>query len=171
MIRLCTLLGEGFTLDIMGTVPKNDRAYFDEIMHLIEQTPNVHFRPAVDFDQIIPTIREYDIGLYILQPVNFNNRHALPNKFFEYIQARLALAIAPSPEMKRICEQYHLGVVATDFTPESLAASLKSLTSEQVNIYKQNAHQAAAIEHAEHYELLYRRAVLNLWKKEQVTLQ
>ena len=52
--------------------------------------------------EIVDTIAEYDIGLFILSPINFNYYHALPNKLFEFIQARLAIAVSPSPEMARI---------------------------------------------------------------------
>ena len=55
----------------------------------------------------------YDIGVFLVPPTTFNLRHTLPNKFFEFIQARLAVAVGPSPEMARIVEQNGCGVVAS----------------------------------------------------------
>ena len=75
--------------------------------------------------------------------------YALPNKFFEFIQARLAIAIGPSPEMARLVKQYNLGIVSQDFTPKSMAESLNSLTKEQIRQYKENANQTAKILNAE----------------------
>ena len=73
----------------------------------------------------------------------------LPNKFFEFIQARLAIAIGPSPEMARLTKQYNLGIISKNFTPKSMAESLNSLTKEQILQYKENANQAAKILNAE----------------------
>jgi uncharacterized UPF0146 family protein len=73
----------------------------------------------------------------------------LPNKFFEFIQARLAIAIGPSPEMAAIVKEHDLGVVADDFTPQALAAKLNALTVDDIMHYKHNANKAAAIYNAE----------------------
>ena len=89
------------------------------------------------------TLNAYDIGFYILKPISFNTLHALPNKFFEFVQARLMVAIGPSPEMAAYVERYGLGVVAKDFTPESMAAALSDLTQERIMEYKMNAHKCA----------------------------
>ena len=50
----------------------------------------------------VATLNAHDVGIHILPPVNFNNRWALPNKFFDYVQARLGVIIGPSPEMARV---------------------------------------------------------------------
>ena len=58
-------------------------------------------------------------------------------------RARLCLAIGPSPEMKRIVDQYRCGVVAKDFTPEALAESLRALDRQKVEAYRRAADAAA----------------------------
>ena len=35
-------------------------------------------------------------GLHLLPPVSFNNANALPNKIFDYVQARLGLIVGPA---------------------------------------------------------------------------
>jgi len=94
-------------------------------------------------------LNQYDIGVYILEPSSFNNFHALPNKFFEFVQARLAIGIAPSPEMARIVKEYDLGVVAEDFSPESLATRLMNLDHEKINYYKLQSHKVSRLMSAE----------------------
>ena len=88
-------------------------------------------------------LNQFDVGVDILAPTSFNNRYALPNKFFDFVQARLALAIGPSPEMTRLVEQHDLGVVAKDFTPAALAESLNRLGRAEIDGYKQHAHRVA----------------------------
>ena len=93
--------------------------------------------------EICRRLNQYDVGIYLLPPVNFNHEHALPNKFFEFIQARLAVAIGPSPEMARIVNEYSLGVIAASFEPKALAAALDQLTDESIRAYKLAAGRAA----------------------------
>ena len=85
----------------------------------------------------------YDVGLYLAHPGNFNIEYMLPNKLFEFIQARLAIAIGPSIEMRKIVEQYQCGIVSQEFSPHSLAKELNHLTTQKLNFFKQNAHLAA----------------------------
>ena len=75
--------------------------------------------------------------------------HTLPNKFFECIQGRLALAVGPSPEMARIVREHDLGVISEDFSPKTLAQHLRSLDSKTINYYKLQSHKAARILSAE----------------------
>jgi hypothetical protein len=83
------------------------------------------------------------VGLYILDNTIVNNRYALPNKFFEFVQARLAIAIGDSYEMKQYVKRYDLGVAADENTPEALAEKFIKLTKEDIMWYKQNAHKHA----------------------------
>lgn len=155
MIDVATLLGENYQLDLMGVVSEADEAYGQQLKRYAQKTGNVSFIEPVAFDKIISTINAYDIGLFLLRPNNFNYTHALPNKLYEFIQAKLAIAIGPSIEMKRVVEQYQLGVVADDFSPENLANKIKSLSRNDIQQYKEKAVVAATLEHAAHYSALY----------------
>ncbi len=74
---------------------------------------------------------------------NLNYKYALPNKLFEFIQARLAVAISPLLEMTKIVKQYDLGIVADDFTPESMAHELNKLTKDKIDYYKHQSDKSA----------------------------
>ena len=89
--------------------------------------------------------RDYEIGLFLLEPTNFNYRHALPNKFFEFVQARLVVAIGPSPEMSKLVRTFDCGIIADDFTPVALARALSIQTPDTINRFKHNVHAAAGM--------------------------
>ena len=88
-------------------------------------------------------IRNYDMGIFLLPPVNFNYQNTLPNKLFDFIQARLGIAIGPTPEMAEIVRQYDIGVVGDNFTAQSLAKKLNQLTAIQIAGFKNNTAKAA----------------------------
>lgn len=155
MIKVAELLGDDYVFDIMGTSTEYNKEYFQKLLDISSNVSNVSFIKPVSFNEIIPVINQYDIGIYILNPNGFNNEHALPNKLFEYIQAKLAIAISPSIEMKAIVEKYNLGIVAEDYSPESMAKKIKSLTKAEIIRFKKYSEIASKIENAEKYKELY----------------
>jgi hypothetical protein len=123
----------------------NRPRYAAKLERIAQEKPRINFIKPVPFLDIVSTLNKYDIGLFLLDPTAFNYRMALPNKLFEFIQARLVVAIWPSPEMARITEAYDLGVVSDQFSVEAAAGKLNALATEDIVRFKQNAHQAAGM--------------------------
>lgn len=141
MIKLIDLLDDRFKLDFMFV--NSDPGYLSKLKIIAKNNSRICFRDPVPMTEIARTINHYDIGLYLLPPAGFNNQMALPNKFFEFIQARLALAIWPSTEMAKITKEYNCGVVSDDFSVKSMAKTMNALTSEDIMHYKMNSDKAA----------------------------
>lgn len=141
MIHVFNGLDERFTLDFM-LVPFKPW-YLEQLKQLAAPNPRIRFREPVPMPSICRQINDYDIGIFLLNSKILNYIHCLPNKLFEYIQARLAIAIGPSPEMAKIVTQYQLGVVADSFAPDDLAQKLNALTTEDIQTFKNASHQAA----------------------------
>lgn len=118
-------------------------AYLDGLRALADATDRVTIHGAVPQAELIDVLGGYDLGVHLLPPINFNHRWALPNKLFDFVQARLGVIIGPSPEMARILTEYGVGGVARDFTAEALAALLDDLDVETVTAWKQASHRAA----------------------------
>lgn len=147
MIEMMSYLDDRFTLDLMLLTPsianKKTRSYLDSLKHLIKGNPRITIVPPVKSSEIVNFIHPYDMGIFLLPPINFNYANTLPNKLFDFIQARLAIGIGPTPEMASLVNTHHLGVVADDFTPQSLARKINSLTATQISFFKNNAEKAA----------------------------
>jgi hypothetical protein len=79
------------------------------------------------------------MGIYPLPSQNFNNLVALPNKFFDFITAGLAVCIGPSPEMARLTQQFGFGVVAPSFEPSAIASILRNLNTTDIDQMKLKA--------------------------------
>jgi hypothetical protein len=141
MIAAMRHLDERFKLDFL-LVP-GSKGYISRLEEMARPDLRIRFLPPVPMRELVRFSSAYDIGVFLVPPTTFNLRHTLPNKFFEFIQARLAVAIGPSPEMARIVEQNGCGVVAADFTPEALAAALGGLDHAQIDRMKQNSDRIA----------------------------
>ncbi len=144
MVRMMDHLDGRFSLDLMLVSPSSaHRSYFRMIEQLVQGKPRVRIIPPVPMKNIVEHTNRYDVGLFICPPTTFNLQFALPNKFFEYIQARLMVAIGPSVEMQRIVNKYDCGVVAESFEPRVLADVLGKLNGIDIARYKNNSHRAA----------------------------
>ena len=157
MIRMMDFLGDRFELNLMF-IPANP-GYIEFLKKLGAKRPNVRFLPPQPMRTLSRYLHQFDIGVSLIAPTNFNYFHILPNKFFECIQARLALAVGPSPEMARMVKEYDLGVVADNFTPETLAERLRNLDQNKINHYKLQSHRAARLLSAEENKKLLLRLV------------
>lgn len=146
MIEMMRDLDHRYSLDLM--LVDRDPSYLSRLRDLAAADSRIRFRPPVPMEDIPETINKYDIGVFLLPPVNFNYRAALPNKFFEFIQARLAVAIGPSPEMERLATKYGFGIVARNFEPRELAACISALSAEDIEHLKHQADQASHELHA-----------------------
>jgi glycosyltransferase involved in cell wall biosynthesis len=147
MIAAMRHLDDRFELDFL-LVPGSPE-YISRLEEMARPDPRIRFLPPVPMRELVRFSSTYDIGLFLVPPTTFNLRHTLPNKFFEFIQARLAVAVGPSPEMARIVEQTGCGIVAADFTPGALADALARLDHAQINRMKQNSDRIARAMSAE----------------------
>lgn len=166
MIEMMEYLDERFTLDLMLLTPtianKKTRGYLDSLKALIKDKPRIKIIPPVKSSEVVNSIHSYDIGIFLLPPINFNYANTLPNKLFDFIQARLAIAIGPTPEMANIVNTYKLGVIADDFTARSLAEKLNSLNIEKISFFKSQSDKHAKELSAEKNKIILNDLVLNL---------
>lgn len=150
MIEVTKQLPEHFHLSFM-LIEKN-QGYLQTLKNLAAPCSRISFIEPVPYAQIPTFINQFDIGLYLLKPSSLNNEYALPNKIFEFIQGRLAVAIAPSPNMRQLVETYQCGIIARDFEVNSMVEALNTLTPDTLQAMKAKAHQASQMLSAEKNE-------------------
>ncbi|NMR29923.1 glycosyltransferase [Crystallibacter degradans] len=136
-------LDDRFSLDLYLVKARDGGRYWQQLKELAAGDHRITFHDAVAPDELPATLNKYDVGVFSLPPRTTNHRLMLPNKFFDFVQARLALVFSPSPETARLMHQYDLGAVTEDFSTESLSRTLAALTAEEVERYKANVHRAA----------------------------
>lgn len=115
----------------------------DELVAMMDElgvADRVHFLPAVEPGELPAYTAGADVGVIPYQPVSRNNEYALPNKAFEYPAAGIPFVAADLPELRRIAEAARCGEVYDAFSPEALAAAVRTvLDPERYSAYQQNA--------------------------------
>lgn len=123
----------GVTLDLMLV---GDKVRLKKLQDLTLIRSNVNVIPPVPFKNIVKTLNKYDIGLVFFPPNTFNLKHCMPNKLFEYVQARIGIIAAPLTDLKEFVTSNHIGVVSSSFESESLADTINQLDINVVNKFK-----------------------------------
>ncbi len=146
MIEMMRYLKDNYSLTFYLMVHDKYQKYFKQLKQKANTiNKEIYFNEAVPTNEIPYELNKYDIGLYILPPTSLNNKFALPNKLFEFIQARLAVAIGPSPEMKRIVQKYSVGIVSHKFTSKSMADEIMKIDRDDIKKFKENSNKTAKV--------------------------
>jgi glycosyltransferase involved in cell wall biosynthesis len=97
-------------------------------------TDRVRFVAPVAVDQLIATASDNDVGLNPFIAVSLNTEYALPNKFFEYMMAGLAVASSDLVEMRTLTEKLDIGALFRSTEPSSIALELLSLLADEARL-------------------------------------
>jgi hypothetical protein len=124
-------------------------AYIARLREVAADDARVRFLDPVAMPELPRFGNDYDVGLFLVPPLSPNMEFVLPNKFFEFLQARLAVMIGPSPEMARVVREFDVGVVSEGFSAEAFARVIVGLDRPVVERYKRNADAAARALNAE----------------------
>lgn len=106
----------------------------------------VFFMQKQPYDQLFYLTCISDIGLTLDKDTNINYRYSLPNKLFDYIQARVPVLASPLPELKKIIETYDIGDFIPGHDPEQIAQKLNEIlvNQELMAKWKKNINFAAS---------------------------
>lgn len=100
----------------------------EELKQLAAQstTGNVTFTGRLERERLNQLTRTASLGISVEEDLGLNYRYALPNKLFDYIQARIPVVVSDLPEMRRMVETYNIGLIATSNHPQTLASHFRT---------------------------------------------
>jgi glycosyltransferase involved in cell wall biosynthesis len=106
----------------------------------------VRFLPKMPYAEMMQYTCNADLGLAIDHTDVLNHKLALPNKFFDYIQAQIPILATDLTEVKSLIQQYEIGfILDTTLNAENLSQKIKEimhLDSVHVKQLKENLKRA-----------------------------
>ncbi|WP_295738304.1 capsular biosynthesis protein [uncultured Helicobacter sp.] len=130
-----------FSLHIMAL--SNQKGFLESFTQQAKSITSLQILQPVAMKEIIPTSLEYDIGLIPFKPTTFNLAHCMPNKLFEYLQARLAILSTPLQDMSHFLNTSQCGIITNGFESSDIVSALTKHTKDDIDKLKHNAHLAA----------------------------
>jgi len=130
-----------------------------ELVTELKLEPKVKFLGRLPLDKLSKVTRQASLGISLEEDLGLNYRFALPNKLFDYIQAGVPVLASNLPEMRRIVEQYQIGMIADTHQRKDLAEIMKLalFDKEKVDFWKQNLPRAATELCWENEEVILRK--------------
>ena len=133
-----------FRLVIRGN---GDEAYVAALRRRADATGQggrINFEQAVPHDRVVQAANETaDIGIHPMSTMTRQTRFAMPNKFFEYTMAGLAVCVVSGSEMARSVEELGHGVLLPAADPDSISQTINALNYGSINAYKAKSLTAA----------------------------
>lgn len=143
MIEMMKYLDNNYELYLMLVYTKYSESYYKKLKKLADNDSRIKFLDPVKREDLVKYSNNFEIGIVFCPPTNFNIRHGLPNKFFEYIQSRLVVAIGPDIEMSKYIRQNGIGVIANDWQPKSMAHAILNKSKEDLIEIKNKVNASA----------------------------
>jgi glycosyltransferase involved in cell wall biosynthesis len=105
----------------------------------------VVFIGKLPYNEMMQYTYNADVGVTLDKDTNINYRFSLPNKIFDYIKAGLPVLSSDLVELKKIINQYEIGVITADHSPEEIKKNLLAIwdNENRFSQYKENTIKAA----------------------------
>ena len=149
MIEWAERLGAHYQLDLI--LAASDPVYLRELEARVSRVTNVKLLPERPREELVEALNSYDIGLFAPPASTQNLRYSLPNKLFEYVQARLMVVVSPLADAASLVEESGLGVVASAATGNALADCIGQIGVDAIAAAKRRVDRQAKRMHARNY--------------------
>ena len=107
------------------------RNYYEELSESEGIKPRVFFMGKVPQRFLLNYTAGADIGFALIENISLSYFYALPNKLFEYIQAGLPVIVSNFPQMKKIVDDYKIGIAVDLEREEDVIAAVVKLIKEK----------------------------------------
>ena len=121
------------------------RTDLQSLAHSLKLTDRVVFPGRLLPRHLAMITAQCDLGFSLEEDLGLNYRLALPNKIFDYIQARVPVLCSDLPEMASLVKTYRVGDVCRERSPQALAGQVREIlkNKEQRDMWRVQLEQAA----------------------------
>lgn len=134
-------LGRGIELMIQAMAHLNNTSLWiagagdieQDLKQLVDSlglNTKVKFLGRIPFSELHEYTQQASLGLSLEENIGLNYYFALPNKLFDYIQAKIPVLVSDLPEMRNVVTEYKVGDILLERTPNALATKIESILTD-----------------------------------------
>jgi glycosyltransferase involved in cell wall biosynthesis len=111
----------------------------------LDLSEKIFFIPKMPMNEVRAYTMLADIGLSLDKDTNSNYKFSLPNKLFDYIHAGVPVLASPLVEVKKIVDEFKIGMTIDNYEPKHIAACINVMLKnpQQLAQWKENTKLAA----------------------------
>lgn len=94
-------------------------------------------------EKLIPITQNASLGISLEEDLGLSYRYSLPNKLFDYIQAKTPILATYLPEIKNVVETYKVGEIIEDHSPKNITKAINKILKNGKHYYKLNLEKAS----------------------------
>jgi glycosyltransferase involved in cell wall biosynthesis len=121
IVQSAHFFSEGINLIIIGN------GYLLNKLKKISNPLNTFFLDHIPYDDLFNFIADADLGLVLLEHINYSKKYASANKFFECMACSVPVISSNSPELVRIFEKKEVGFLIEEINPKSIAEKVNEV--------------------------------------------
>ena len=118
---------------------------FDKWYELSLTSPRLFVHGSVPFERILEITSSADCGVSFMEDTCLSHRFALPNKLFEFIQARIAVIVSPTVDQARLVTDAGVGLVCNSFDVTDIRLACEKFLTGMSGDIEANLEKAARI--------------------------
>lgn len=112
--------------------------YEEKIKLASKENSNIHFVPAVPYDEVVTYTSSADYGLISVENICLSYYYCMPNKLFEYAQAEIPILVNALEDCRSFVEGNGIGVAVKEETPESWREAVIELNKRDKSEFTEN---------------------------------
>ena len=134
---------ENIRLQIIGD--GNIREKLEKLVSDLGLDNKVEFVGRIPLEELWEYTAKAHLGISLEEDLGLNYQFALPNKLFDYIQARIPVVVSDLKELSAMVDRYAIGKILTDRTPDKLGEVFTIMLEDELTkgVYYTNLEIAA----------------------------
>ena len=120
---------ENVVLYVIGSGDVFDK--LKELVKTLKLEDKVFIKNRMSYQELMEYTKIADLGLSLDKGTNLNYEYSLPNKVFDYIQAKTPLLVSNRKEIASFDLDNNIGLVVENLDPEKLAQIIKNIFIDQ----------------------------------------
>jgi glycosyltransferase involved in cell wall biosynthesis len=120
---------ENVVLYVIGSGDVFDK--LKELVKTLKLEDKVFIKNRMSYQELMEYTKIADLGLSLDKGTNLNYEYSLPNKVFDYIQAKTPLLVSNRKEIASLVLDNNIGLVVENLDPEKLAQVIKNIFIDQ----------------------------------------